>query len=162
MARASSHAARQLNKTRGILPPQDLLRRNLAPRQLGERQGDPPSLAIRSNVAQDVGQLQRLAQVNGVVPAGRIPVAKHLDAEQPHDGGHAVAIQFELLVILIPIDVEVHFDTQQQRVKMVEGQAVLPNDRLQLAVDRELWSLRPTGPTHVLTPGRQLFAPALG
>src|SRR6266571_3180523 len=76
--------------------------------------------------------------------------------------GDAIAIKFQLLIVLIALDVQVHFYALQQFIKMLEGQVVLADDWLQLAVDGQMRRFRGAGAEQVGAPGSKLLPAALG
>ena len=93
-------------------------------RQLGQRQIDSPPFGVRAHVPQDVGQLQRLAQIDGVIAAGGIPVPKYLDAEQSDHRGDPVAVQFQIREIGIALDVQIHLHPLEEFIEQLEAQLV--------------------------------------
>src|ERR1017187_6129040 len=72
------------------------------------RQVNPSARGIAFHVAQNVRDLKRLAEINGVVVAGGIFKAENFNAQQPDDGGDAVAVEFQRLIILITQRVQIH------------------------------------------------------
>src|SRR5687767_4059223 len=61
------------------------------------RQIDSAALEIDPDVANDVGDLQREAEVEGVFSRSRVAAAEDLDADQPNRGRHAAAIADQLV-----------------------------------------------------------------
>ena len=159
MARPARDAGGQLAEPRRIIKPQDFLFAHLAARQFRERQIDPAAFRIPADVAQNIRELQGFAEINRVIPAGRILVAENFDAEQPDDRRDPVAIQLELLASAIPFDVEIHFHPANELVEVFEREMVLPDCRLQFPVDGKLRSFGPAGAAHVGAPGGEPPAP---
>ena len=89
------------------------------------RQINPAALGVGADVAQNVGELQRLAEVNGVIAARGILVAENFDAQQADDGRDVIAIQFQLLEIFVALDVQIHFAALDQFIEEREGQVEL-------------------------------------
>ena len=69
------------------------------------------------HVAQNVRQLQRLTEINGVVVARGIFVAENFDAQKPDDGGDAMAIKFKLGAVFVTQRVQIHFATFDEFVE---------------------------------------------
>ena len=59
------------------------------------RQIEPADAGILVEVAQDVGELQRAAQMMGELEAGLLLHAEHLDRKPAHRARHPVAIKIE-------------------------------------------------------------------
>ena len=101
-------------------------------------QVDAAALGIGADIAQDVGELQGFAQVAGVVAGGGVFTPKNPDAQQPHHRGHAVAVGFQLFIIVVCLDFQIHFAALDQFVKQLKRQAVFPDDRLEFLIDGKL------------------------
>ena len=56
------------------------------------RDVDPVALGVFFQVAQDVGELQGDAHVNGVLPRDGVSIAEYLDANKSDDGRDLVAV----------------------------------------------------------------------
>ena len=93
-ARRSATAAGELRIARRVVAPQDLLR-GTPKRASSPGEVNAAAVGVVAHVAEDVGELERLAEVHGVVAAGRVAVAEDLDAQQADDGRHAVAVELE-------------------------------------------------------------------
>ncbi len=116
------------------------------------REVDAPDARVHLDVAQDVGDLERDAQVHRVLARPRVRVAEDLDAAEPHRGGHAIAVGIERVEGLVGGMVHVHL---HPRDDLLERGA-----RDREAADRHLQPLagRMLGPP--LVDARDLLAPA--
>ena len=126
--------------------------------KLALRQVNPPARRVSLHVAQNIGQLKRLAEVNGIITARRIPVAENFNAQQPHDGGDPVAIKFQRLPTGVAPDVQIHFTAFDQFIQQREGQLELLDDRLEFLVEDKLRFLIFAGAADVRAPGGELGA----
>jgi len=138
MPGSPGNAGSEVKKTGGILKLENFFRRNFESGELVQRQINPAALCIRTDITQDIGELQRLSQMNRVFMARGIFVSEDFNAEQAHDGSNPVTVEFQGFVGLVTLNVEIHFDALQQRIEMLERQSVLKDYRLELTVDIEL------------------------
>ena len=76
--------------------------------QILERQVDAAAREIVLDVAQDVGQLQRDAEVQRVVARPVAPAAEDPDADQADRRGDAPAVLEQVVERLVPRRVEIH------------------------------------------------------
>ena len=74
---------------------QDLLPHAEA-RQVVQREVEPAQRGVRGDVAQDVDELERDAQLYRVFARARVVVLEDLDGGQAHRGGHALAVLAQL------------------------------------------------------------------
>ena len=102
-----------------------------------------------------------MAQVDGVIAAGGILIAKDLDAQEADDGGDAVAIGFQLLGIGIAVNLQIHFAAPDEFVEQGKGEVEVLDDRHQFLVDRESGGGAPAGAADILPPLGQLGAALL-
>src|SRR6185437_1490645 len=156
--RARGHAFGQRAKAVAVLEIQNLLLADVETREFGLRQINPPALRIDADIAKDVGQLERFAEVNGVIAAGRVVITENLDAQKANDRRHAIAIKLELLVIFVTLDFQVHFAAANQFIEKRERQTKFPRHGLQLAVHDELRLAAFAGLADIVAPGGELFA----
>ena len=61
------------------------------------REVDAAAFRVFPDVAQDVGKLQRNAQISGVGSHTRVPVAEDLQASQAHGGRDPVAVHLKVV-----------------------------------------------------------------
>src|SRR5262245_56313553 len=73
------------------------------PAQILLRQIDAPASGVLFQIAQNVCQLQRNAEVDGVILRARASVCEDLYAHQSSDRGDAVAISIKLIEGLITV-----------------------------------------------------------
>ena len=66
---AAGDAGGQPRETFGVFVPQNFVGRNVEFFQLGQRQINPAAFGVGAHVAQNIGELQRLAEMHGVVAA---------------------------------------------------------------------------------------------
>src|SRR5437867_5936544 len=107
LSRPTSNGSRRLTEARGVFEVQNLLRADLAALQLFERQVNSPALGIRAHVAQNVRELERLAEKDGVVATARLGVSENFDAQPADHRGHPVAVELQGGVGLVAFDSEV-------------------------------------------------------
>src|SRR6476661_1174204 len=138
MARFLSHILSQCQEPFRILQPKNFFRVDSKPGQLGQRQVNAAALSVGTHVPQDISQLERLPQVNRVLPASSVRVTENLDAQQTDHRSNAKAVKFQLLVVRVTIYVQVHFDPLNEFVEMLERQMIPCNDGLKFSIDREL------------------------
>src|SRR5207244_1626337 len=89
-----------------------------------------------ADVAHDVGELQRLAEVDRVLPRARIGVAEDLDAAEPHGRGYAIAVRLEVLGRLVADALEVHLAAVDDRLQRGARNRIGGDGGLELAGDR--------------------------
>ena len=70
----------------------DLVWKRTLASQMEDARGQTVSLRIGTHVAQNVGQLQSLPEINGVVATSRIAVSKNFDTQQSHHGCDPITI----------------------------------------------------------------------
>src|SRR5439155_21098707 len=73
-----------------------------------ERQIDATSTQIVLDVAHDVGELERDAEIQRVIAGGIARAAEDLDANQTDRGGYAPAILEQIRERLVSVPVEIH------------------------------------------------------
>ena len=66
------------------------------------RQIDPASRRILGDVAQDVGQLQRLPKVFRVTLCRFAIATKNANAQKPHHRGRTMAVKFQFVEVTVP------------------------------------------------------------
>src|SRR5262249_18371547 len=85
------------------------------------------------DVAEDVGQLQRDTEVQGVGARASVPAAEDSDADQADSGRDAPAILYEIVERLVARPVEVHLDAVDDVGKRLPRQVEPGEERLQPA-----------------------------
>ena len=123
------------------------------------REINPSAGGVGADVAQDVGELERLAEMDGIIAARRIFVAENLDAQEADDGRDMVTILFQRLKVVVALDVQIHFAALDQIIEQVEAQVELSDDGLEFADDWKLRGLIVTGAFHVGAPFGEPPAP---
>jgi hypothetical protein len=83
------------------------------------RQVDPAAARVGADVANDVRQLERRAQVDRVLARPRIGVAKDLDAAEADGRGHPIAIRVQVFGGLVACAIEIHRDPVDDRQERV-------------------------------------------
>ena len=151
----------QIMKAVRVFEAQNLRFRHAEAPHFCQRQINAAALGVCPHVAENVGQLQRLAERVGIFTARGILVAEDLDTEQPDHGGDAVAVAFEILEGFVSFDVEVHLHAANQLIEQVEGQVVASDDGLQLLIDAELRTRTLASAGNVCAPRSQLRAARL-
>src|SRR5439155_15882548 len=111
--RPLGNVSSRFDKSRRVFQPQNVLGRDPAGGQFRKREVNASALGVRPDIAQNIGQLQSFAQVNRIFAASRVPVTEDLDAQQTYDGGDTVAVKLQILIVLIPVDLEIHFHSAQ-------------------------------------------------
>src|SRR5262245_79510 len=93
--------------------------------QILERQVDAAAGAVLAHVAQDVGELERDAEVVRIVHGGGMPAAEDLDAQEADGGGDQVAVLLELVEGPVAPAREIHLDAADQvrEVPVRQGEA---------------------------------------
>ena len=91
---------------------------------------------IGADVAQDVRELQGLAEIDGVLPGARIRIAEDLDAAEADRRRNAVAVRIELLRRFERGAVDVHLDAVDDRFQRFTRDPVRAHPRRELAGDR--------------------------
>ena len=119
------------------------------------RQINSSPFGIRAHVAQNVGELERFAQVDGVTAARGILVAENLDAQEASHRSNAIAVKFKLLEVLVTLDLKIHFASLEQFVEQRERKAVFADDRLKFTVYRELRGFTGARAANIGAPGGQ-------
>src|SRR5579864_909135 len=131
------HAARQLAKPIRILRAEDFFFADVEARQFGLRQINPAAVSVRTHITEDVRQLKGFAEIDSVIAARGILIAEDFDAQQADNGRYAVAVKFELIVVLVAADLEVHLAAPDKLVEERKRQAELADDRREFAVNRK-------------------------
>ena len=126
--------------------------------QIGERQINPAAFGVGADVTQDVGELQRLAEINGIIAARGILIAENLDAQQADNRGDAMAIEFELRESFIALDLQIHLATLDQFIEEREREPEFADDRLELEIHGKLGSFIVAGAANVGAPVGELLA----
>ena len=85
---------------------------------------------VFARIAEDVGELQRLAEIDGVVAAGRVLVAEDFNAQEADDRRHSMAVEVQLLPGFVALRVEVHLAALDEFVEQLEAQSVGADERL--------------------------------
>src|SRR5690349_8980274 len=83
VARPCGEAPGGLPESRRVLQVQNLLRSDAPPLQFFGRDINPSAFRVSAHVAEDVGELKGLAEINRVVAAARVLITEDFDAEQP-------------------------------------------------------------------------------
>ena len=117
--RAVGLEAHQPDERRRVPPAGELVLRVPEPPDLVERQVDAAPLGVRAEVAHDVRQLERDAQVDRVVPGPGVRVAEDLDAGQTDRPRHPVAVLVQLLERGVAPLVDVHLDAVEDRLEVL-------------------------------------------
>ena len=102
----------QLDESGRIAPRGEILRADVEAAQILLGQVDAPRTRVDLDVAQDIRELQRDAEVHRVIAGAGIAVAEDLDAREPDGGRHAVAVRVQLLERLVAGLVQVHLDAR--------------------------------------------------
>ena len=76
--------------------------------QLIDGQVDAPAQCVFAHVAQDVGQLQRLAQAVGVLRGGRVGLAKNLRCHLAHHASDQVAVALQAGIVEVARLLQIH------------------------------------------------------
>ena len=87
-----------------------------------------------------------------VLAAPRILVAENLDAQQAHHGRDPVTVLLQLGIGRIALLGEIHFAAADQFIEKLEGQTILADHRLELAVHRKTGRAPRTRPPNILAP----------
>ena len=101
MARSAGGGLRELAEAGAELAAENFGFGDLVAFQFREREVDAPARGVVAHVAEDVGELERLPEVDGVVTAGGAGVAEDFNAQQPDDGRDVVAIFFQRFKIFV-------------------------------------------------------------
>ena len=104
---------------------------HLEPVHVVHRQVHAALLQVHRHVTNDVRQLQRHPQVDGVIPGGLVAVAEDLHADEANRGGDAVTVLEQRLEVGIPVIREVHLHAVDQGFELEPWQVELPDERLQ-------------------------------
>ena len=102
-------------------------------RQIFLRQIDAALLQIGLDVANDVGHLQRQAEVEGVLARARIAAAEHLDAHHADRRRHAAAIADQLIEGVVARAMQIHLDAVDEIVERLARQRERRDVRLEIA-----------------------------
>ena len=121
--------------------------------ELLPRKVDSPALQIRAQVAQDVRELERHAQVLRVYLPALLLVSEDAKADQPHHGGHAVAVALQLLEGRVAQMREIHLDAGEELFQVGARNA----ESLEMGAERARGGL----PGLALVAGRDLVPPHL-
>ena len=79
----------------------------------------------------DVGELQRQAEVHGVVASARMPAAEDVEADHPHRRRNPPAVLAQIVEGRIARMVEVHLNAVDEILERAPGQRVASGHRLQ-------------------------------
>ena len=102
----------------GIHTVEDFVRLDVELLQLAHRQVDAPAPGVFAHVADDVGELQRLAQGVGVVGGLLLRLAEDARRHFAHDAGHEVAVALQVGVIEVTGLMQVHLAAFDHRLQM--------------------------------------------
>src|SRR5258708_27123425 len=89
-------------------------------------------------------------------------ITEDLNAQQPHDGCDPETVKLQFLASFVSLDLEIHFNTLDQFVKIPERQSILADDRLQFPVHCYFKSSPAASHPHVFPPAAQLAPPPIG
>src|SRR4051812_34834044 len=98
MARALANALRQLEKARRILEAKNFRLAYLETLQLRHREVNAATFCVCADIAENIRELEGLAEGDSVVFATGILIAEDIDAQQANDRGNAVAVKFKLFI----------------------------------------------------------------
>ena len=133
IARAAAFERYQLPDRFGDDPGGEVVHCTSMRPQVVERQVDAPPLEIGLDVAQDVGQLQRDAEVERVVGRPRAATAEDPEADHPDRRCHPAAVFEQIVERLIARRVEIHRDAVDHILERLARQIELTDKRLQAA-----------------------------
>ncbi len=88
-----------------------------------------PRSQIGRHVADDIGQLQRDAEIDRVVARLQIAIAENLDADQPDGRRHAQAVLPQLLERVVAVALQIHGDAVDQIFECRSRQFELRDER---------------------------------
>src|SRR5262245_12440171 len=111
---ASALERHQRTHTCGVPAGEQLLLVAAEVSQVLERKVDAAAGAVLAHVAQDVGELERDAEVARIVRGGGMPAAEDLDAEEADGGGDQVAVLLERAEGPVAPAREIHLDAADQ------------------------------------------------
>src|SRR5207247_6086710 len=118
-----------------------------------------PGPGVGADVADDVRELECLAQLDRVLARAGVGVAEDLDAAEPDRRGDAVAVRVELLRRLVGDAVEVHLDAVDDRLECRARDRVGAYGGLEPERDRVVGDrARRVAARHLLAPAPELPA----
>src|SRR3989442_630640 len=118
-----------------------------------------PGPGVGADVADDVRELECLAQLDRVLARAGVRVAEDLDAAEPDRRGDAVAVRVELLRRLVGDAVEVHLDAVDDRLERRARDRVGAYGGLEPERDRVVGDrARRVAARHLLAPAPELPA----
>ena len=85
-------------------------------------------MCIFADIANDIGELERDAELAGISTGRRIFVAEYFRGKEADDAGNPVAIALERREVLIAILLEVHRHAVDDGVEMLSRQRILSDD----------------------------------
>ena len=100
----------------------------------------PFVVASPADIAQNVRELQREAEILGVFAAARIAAAEDFDAHEADDAGDAITIDAQVFPRGVARAVQVHLDTGDDFVEVRDGQRVLRDERADVGRERAVRS----------------------
>ena len=119
------------------------------------RDVDTAATGIGADVADDIRQLERDAEVHRVVTSVAVGITEDLNGCQPHGGGDAIAVGIEVVGGLVADARHVHGDAIDDRLQRLARNPELLHGRRQALGDRML------GPRSRLVAAGDLAPPAL-
>src|SRR6185369_17063120 len=111
------------------------------------------------DVAQDVRELERDAEIERVVARAVASAADDLDADKPDGRGDAPAVLKEVVERLIPVGVEVHRDAVNYIFECLPRQVERADERLQMLALRGRWRRPVVAPAEFRSPELHRRAP---
>src|SRR5262249_56064005 len=129
--------------------------------EIGGRQVHAPASEIPRHVAQDVRELERDAEIDGVLPRSGVGAAEDPHAHEADGGSDPDAVFVQLLERTVAPPVQIHFDALDQRIERGPRQPERPDDWLQRAPLRRRRRSAIETPRDLLPPAPHLRPPPL-